>query len=224
MKLRKFLAVAAGGFLLVYLLFLVGSEIPRQWGDRSQGRSQAAQSSCEYKVCAARFGIHTNIIVPVANRDFNWQDYLTLPLTKEQYLGFGWGERDWYLNAPPDNSLSYYLRGSKSLLLPNAAALRVQRHDRFPSQYEIRCVGVERSDYLALMEYIQRSFQRTAEQPILIEEDPQAGKAFYEATGRYSLLHNSNHWTAGGLHTAGINTPLWAGFSEAVMQKIEPDC
>jgi len=207
--------------LLIYVLFLIGSAIPRSWTSRSEIH---AQSGCQYKVCAARFGIHTNIIVPVANNAYNWQNYLTLPLSQEQYLGFGWGERDWYLNPPPNNSPSYFLRGARSLLLPNAAALRVQRHDRFPDQYEIRCVGVDRSHYLALMDYIQRSFQRTTGKPMQISEDPQAGKAFYEATGRYSFLHNSNHWTAEGLQAANIRTPLWAGFSESVMRQIKPTC
>lgn len=229
MKLRNFLALAAGGTLSVYLLLQIGSVVLRQWSSvqtDSQANSQAnSQAGCQYKVCAARFGIHTNIIIPVANSAYDWQDYLTLPLTREQYLGFGWGERDWYLNPPPDNSLDYYLRGVRSLLLPNPAALRVQRHDRFPSQYEIRCVGVERSDYLALMDYLQRSFQRDAAgNPVQISEDAAAGKAFYEATGQYSFLHNSNHWTADGLRAAGMNTPLWAGFSEAIMRQIEPNC
>lgn len=233
MTLRKFLALVAGGFLFVYLLFLAGSTIPRQWTQQWNYHSQEnspvnsqinSRSSCQYKVCAARFGIHTNIIIPVSNGAYNWQNDLTLPLTQEQYLGFGWGERDWYLNPPPDNSLDYYLKGSRSLLLPNAAALRVQRHDRFPSHFEIRCGGVDRSHYLALIEYIQRSFQRSAGRRIQIRADPQAGTAFYEATGRYSFLHNSNHWTAEGLRTAKINTPLWAGFSQAVMRQIKPTC
>lgn len=227
MQLQKFLAFAVGGGLSVYLLLQLGagipsSVIPGQGSDRSQTGSSA---SCQYKVCAARFGIHTNIVVPVANSAYRWQEYLTLPLTDEQYLGFGWGERDWYLNPPPDHSLSYYLRGVRSLLLLNRAALRVQRHDQFPSQYEIRCAGVERSEYLALMDYIQRSFQRTAAgKPIQVREDLDAGTAFYQATGRYFFLHNSNHWTADGLSKAGIDMPLWAGFSEAVMRQIQPDC
>lgn len=220
MKVRTGLVLAAGSLLSVYLLLQAGSVIPRHWG-RSQMNSR---SGCQYKVCAARFGIHTNIIVPVSNEAYRWQDHLTLPLAPGQYLGFGWGERDWYLNPPPDHSLSYYLRGVRSLLLLNSAALRVQRHDRFPDQYEIHCVGVERSDYLALTAYLQQSFQRTDGKPILIREDSQAGTAFYEATGRYSFLHNSNHWTAAGLQTAKINTPLWAGFSEAIMRQIRPTC
>jgi len=125
---------------------------------------------------------------------------------------------------PPTQLEEIVSRGFRALFSPNDAALRVQAHDRLPNHDEVECVGVERSYYLALMQFIKRSFQRTEQGDLIQLTDPATGTAFYEAIGRYSILRNSNHWTAEGLEVAEINTPLWAGFSPAIMQHIQATC
>lgn len=202
--------------LVIPTLLTIGSLLPRHW------QSQA-QASCHYKVCVTRTDIHTNLVVPVQTEALNWRNYLPEPLTRSEYVGFGWGERNWYMN-PPTRLEEIVPRGFRALFFPNDAALRVQAHDRLPDHDEVKCVGVDRSRYLALMQFIKQSFQRTEQGNLIQLTDPATGTAFYEATGRYSIVRNSNHWTADGLEIASINTPLWAGFSSAVMQHVQATC
>ncbi|KAM3106971.1 DUF2459 domain-containing protein [Phormidesmis sp. 146-33] len=216
MKLKRCLTIAVSLLLPIPILLTIGSLIPRTWGSQ-------VRLGCQYKVCVTRTDIHTNLIIPVQTDAFNWRTYLPEPLTRSQYIGFGWGERNWYMN-PPTRLEDIIPRGFRALFFPNLAALRVQAHDRLPNHDEVKCVGVERSHYLALMQFVKQSFQRTEQGKLIQLSDPASGTAFYEATGRYSIVRNSNHWTAEGLKTADINTPLWAGFSPAVMYHLKTTC
>ncbi|KAM3091620.1 DUF2459 domain-containing protein [Phormidesmis sp. 146-12] len=153
MKLKRCLTIAVSLLLPIPILLTIGSLIPRTWGSQ-------VRLGCQYKVCVTRTDIHTNLIIPVQTDAFNWRTYLPEPLTRSQYIGFGWGERNWYMN-PPTRLEDIIPRGFRALFFPNLAALRVQAHDRLPNHDEVKCVGVERSHYLALMQFVKQSFQRT---------------------------------------------------------------
>lgn len=217
MKIRKYLVRIFGGILSLGVVLAIGYFTPTKRGDH-------ATVDCQHKVCVARFNIHTNIIVPVQNDVFDWRNHLTLNLTAQQYLGFGLGERTWYMN-PPTRLEDILRQGTRALFFSNPSILRVQKHDRFPKHYDIECVGVEKSEYLALMQFIKSSFQRSEQgEKIQVIYHPNSGTAFYEATGTYSIVRNSNHWTAEGLSIANVNTPLWAGLSTAIMHHLEGTC
>ncbi|WP_160295988.1 DUF2459 domain-containing protein [Aliterella atlantica] len=216
MQLKKWLIVTLSIMLPMPMLFAIGSLLPRTWRTH-------AQVGCQYKVCVTQTDIHTNLVVPVQNDAFNWQNYLPKPVTRSQYIGFGWGERNWYMN-PPARLEDIVPRGFRALFLPNPAALRVQALDRLSDRDEVKCIPVERSRYLALMQFIKQSFQRTEQGFLVPLTDSTSGTIFYEATGRYSLVRNSNHWTAEGLKIANVNTPLWAGLSWAIMHHVEASC
>lgn len=217
MKIRKYLVIILGSICSLGAVLASGYFTPTKWGDR-------ATTDCQYKVCIARFDIHTNIIVPAKSDVFDWRNYLALNLTEQQYLGFGLGESTWYM-SPPTRLEDILRKGIRALFFPNSSVLRVQRHERFPEHYEIECVGVEKSEYLALMQFIKSSFQHSEQgQKIRFIYYPHSGTAFYEATGSYSIVRNSNHWTAEGLSIANLNTPLWAGLSTAIMHHLKANC
>lgn len=215
-QLKKCWLITLSIMLPIPMLLTIGSLLPRTWRTH-------AQLPCQHKVCVTRTDIHTNLVVPVQNDAFNWQNYLPEPLTRSQYIGFGWGERNWYMN-PPTRLEDIVPRGFRALFFLNPAALRVQAHDRLPNHDEVKCVGVGRAHYLALMQFIKQSFQRTEQGKLIQLTNPATGTAFYEATGQYSIVRNSNHWTAEGLEIADVNTPLWAGLSTAIVHHVEATC
>jgi uncharacterized protein (TIGR02117 family) len=221
MRINRGLAVVLGSIWSVATVLTIGYFTPVRSSDRAT--VDHASMGCQYKVCAARFGIHTGLIVPVQNDVFDWQDHLSLNLTHQQYLGFGFGERNWYIN-PPTELGDVLRKGSRALLLPSSPVLSVQKHDRFPNYFEIECVGVKKADYLALMQFIKNSFHRTQGEAIQVAYRPDQKIAYYEATGHYSIVRNSNHWTAAGLSAAHINTPLWAGLSTSIMHHLKGTC
>jgi uncharacterized protein (TIGR02117 family) len=202
--------------LLIMLLPVMGLFIPRKWYDEPQ-------ASCEYKVCVAKFGYHSKLLVPVRNAIFNWRDYFSFD-SNYRYLGFGWGERAWYINPPTQLDRKLF-DGIRALLFPNPSVMRVQRYYSLPQHEEIECMGVSRANYLNLVEFIQASFQKDASgKTVLVADRPAWNATFYEANGTYWLLNNSNHWTAQGLKSAGLNTPLWPGHSAAIMGVLKDHC
>jgi uncharacterized protein (TIGR02117 family) len=211
-----------GVFLLLLAFPFLGFIIPRKG-------SYAPKESCDYKVCVVRFGYHSQILLPVQTRIFDWRDYLNLDHSTNTtpnygYLGFGWGERNWYINPPRElgQQISY---GSRALFLPNSSILRVEKYPDLPQDYETKCVGISSENYLELVEFIQNSFQRNRQgKKLKIAKDLHGQSNFYRAKGTYSLLNNSNHWTARGLQSCGLNTPLWAGHSIAIMWHLPNTC
>lgn len=215
-QFKRWISISLASLISTSVLLAAGSFIPRRWQHRSQ-------ASCQYQVCIVQFDIHTNILVPVYSDSFDWRTYLPLPLNQQQYLGFGWGDRNWYMNPPTELS-DALPRGIRAMLFSDASVLGIQAYDRLPAG-DIKCVGVTRSNYLNLMEFLNSTMRRNEQGEVIqLSNHPPTQTNYFEAIGHYSVLHNSNHWTAEGLDTAQINTPLWAGFSFAVMRQVQATC
>jgi uncharacterized protein (TIGR02117 family) len=219
--LIKLLIKLLGVVLLIAVALGVGYFTPRQWG------ASPAAASCEYKICVVKIEIHTDLILPIQNEGYDWRTVLGISNPKTQYVGFGWGEKNWYQD-PPTQLLETLVKGSRALLLPNPAILRVQEYDRLPTDRPLHCMGISRDEYLALVQYIQNSFARSQGERVLIAAHPadhtSGAFKFYAATGTYSLFHTSNDWTADGLRRANVNTPLWAGLASSIMRLLKSTC
>jgi uncharacterized protein (TIGR02117 family) len=208
--------------LFIFVTLLLSLFIPRKWID-------SRQENCELQVCVAKYGIHTKLIVEIENQIFNWQKYLPLENPDRtnldyRYLSFGRGAENWYIN-PPSKLNDQIIQGLQALFLPNSAVIGVQKHKSFPDADEIKCTGVSSSDYLKLMNYIKNSFQKNEQgEMILVTNNFRDRASFYAAKGTYSLLNNSNSWTAQGLRVANLNTPLISGISEAIMLYSDANC
>ncbi len=217
MNIRKYCCYLSATVISISILLLLGYFTPRKWSNYSQ-------KSCSFKICVSDNGMHSNIIVPVNNKVFDWQKYLSLNDNnlEYRYFSFGWGEQNYYTN-PPTKELKIP-KGFQALFFPNRSVIRVQRHQILP-QVELECVGVSQSDYLELIEFINSSFKLSDRgEKILVAYNPHSTASFYEAKGTYSILKNSNSWTAEGLRTANVNTPLWAGLSSAIMFHLKGHC
>jgi uncharacterized protein (TIGR02117 family) len=207
---------------LVALAVTAGSLVIPRKGSGNAG------ADCEYCVCAVQFGYHSALILPVETDLFSWRGYLNHAKADSgktrliRYLGFGWGERHWYVNPPTTHKT---LESLRALFLPNRAVIKVERYAEFPHDQLTACIGVTPLHYLQLVEFIQQTFQRDVHnQPIYIAEDQTYAASFYEATGTYSLFNNCNHWTAYGLRLAGVDTPLWSAHAAAIMRILRPTC
>ena len=218
MRIRKYFCYISITIIFIFTLLLLGYFTPRKSGNYSR-------KSCSLKICVFQTGMHSNIIVFVKNKVFDWQKYFYLNNNnlEYRYLGFGWGERNYYTN-PPTKELKIP-KGFQALFFPNRSVIRVQRHQILPQQVELECVGVSQSDYLELIEFINSSFKLSDRgEKILVAYNPRSTARFYEAKGTYSILKNSNSWTATGLRTANVNTPLWAGLASAIMFHLKGHC
>ncbi|WP_026732652.1 TIGR02117 family protein [Fischerella sp. PCC 9605] len=214
-----FLGVVLFGFALL----AISAFVPRKWMSYSK-------DNCELKICISNTGIHSNIIVPTKNNVFDWHNYIYInevgiDTTQDyNYLSFGWGDRDFYMSTPSlaDLKLSTTL---KALFLPTPSVMHVKGYQRILDNLEVKCVRVNKDDYLQLMEYIQTSFKVDAKgKKIRLGNGHTSNAGFYGAVGSYSILKNCNSWTAVGLRKADVNTPLWDGLSSAIMLHLKDSC
>ncbi|NEQ38175.1 MAG: DUF2459 domain-containing protein [Okeania sp. SIO3I5] len=174
-------------------------------------------------------GIHTDILVPVKTKIWDWEQHLNLklianPSVSINYLAFGLGDRAYFLETYTGTSLQITTT-FKALFLPTPSTIRILAYQNIPQQYQIKCVIITKSNYQRLMEFINDSFQFDAQgNRRSLTIDPNYRVGFYAAKGSYSILRACNDWTAEALRLAGVKTPLWSGLSGAIMYHVNSGC
>jgi uncharacterized protein (TIGR02117 family) len=220
---RTFARVSVSIVVLCLALLAIGALIPRKW-------SSYSKTGCELKVCVANTLIHTNILLPTKNDVFDWHQYLAIEkvgidAAKDyNYLSFGWGDRDFYMSTPTlaDVKLSTTFR---ALFVPTPSVMYIQGYQKIPQNLEVKCVQVNKNDYLQLVKYIQAGFEvDKSGRKIRIGNGHTTNAGFYAAMGSYSILRNCNSWAAEALRKADINTPFWDGLSSAIVWHLRSGC
>jgi uncharacterized protein (TIGR02117 family) len=208
------------GFLAVAIM---GTSIPTKW-------SYSEQSDCSVTIYVSNVNnFHTEIMVPVTDRVFDWRQHLDLQQLGRsaehyEYLSFGWGDKQFFMNAAfdpasifdvlfiPGSSVMHVWGRSQPKLLPN-------------SDLEIRRVNLSADRYLQLAQFINNSFDRSTNNKInYLRQGLYPDSGFYDAKDSYSILRTCNVWTAEALRIADVNTPIWAALAPAVMKQIYCDC
>jgi uncharacterized protein (TIGR02117 family) len=209
--------------LLLGTFFTIGYLTPRKWGN-------FAPADCTISIYVHNQGIHTEIIVPVKNEYFNWNQFL--PLTEigrdansdYKYLGFGWGDRAFMLATPTSATIDPIIT-FKALFLPTPSTMQVQGYEVFPRDRTTKCVKISGANYLNMAKFIKNSFQLDAAgNKIKISYGYHNHDSFYEAKGSYSILRSCNDWTAEALREADVNTPVWSTLSSAIMLHLNSGC
>ena len=196
------------------LAALIGSHVPRnnQWQELRDGIT----------IYVVTNGYHSGIIVPVSAGGEDLSLLIRPTDLPDQrlagnYLLFGWGDRDFYLNTPTlaDVKASTAL----SALIGSGQVLVHVDHLQSPADIvDPRAVRLTPAAYRKLLNFIRAS--------IIVSADghaaPIAGygesDVFYEARGRYHLFNTCNNWTSDALAAAGVRTAAWSPFSGGVMR------
>ncbi|MEG3974117.1 DUF2459 domain-containing protein [Microcoleus sp. herbarium8] len=213
-----------GIFLLCFTACLtIGYLTPTKWGDYSQ-------TDCTVSVQIYNGGIHTEIIVPVKNQYFDWNQFLPLTeigrdaISDYKYLSFGWGDRAFMLENPSSESINL-ITGLKALIFPTPSTVQVQGYLVLPKNIETKCVSISGSNYLRMVDYLKNTFQLEAKgNKIKIGYGYGNNGSFYEARDSYSILRTCNDWTAEGLQKAEVNTPLWSTLPSSIMFHLNSGC
>jgi uncharacterized protein (TIGR02117 family) len=219
-----------GASLVTIVLTLgVAALTPRRW-------SRSIPEPCAVTIYLSGDWLHTNIIVPVKTEQFDWQQILTLTEIGHggknsghnyQYLAFGLGDRDFYLNTPrwADFRLSTLL---KSLLISTETVMHIQGLQQIPRDtagYRYKAIYLDQQSYRELSQFILNSLKSEATGRVeKIRKSHRNFGSFYAANGSYSLLRTCNDWSAQGLQAARINTPLWSGLAPGVIKQATTRC
>ena len=201
----------------------IGYLTPRKWGNYSQ-------ADCTISLYISNQGIHTEIIVPVKNEYFDWNQFL--PLTEigreatsdYKYVSFGWGDRAFMLETST-SAIINPVTAFKALFLPTPSTVHVESYRVLPRNLETKCVKISGANYLRLVNFIKNSFLLDAAgNKIKISYGYDNSDSIYEAKGNYSILRTCNDWTAEALQKADANTPLWSTLSSAIMFHLNSGC
>jgi uncharacterized protein (TIGR02117 family) len=211
------------GILLIISLFLISAFIPRKWGDYSN-------KACNYQICVANTGFHANILVPTENDVYNWRNYLSIDqigvdaVNDYKYLSFGWGDKDFYMTISSISDFDFYTI-FKAAFLPTSSVMYVQGYQSLPQNTEIKCIYIDKANYLRLNKFIEASFKLDRNnKKIRIGDGYTSTGGFYAAKGNYSILRTCNAWAGDALRKADINTPVWDSLSFAIMLHLKSGC
>lgn len=223
---NRIFRLVLSAILSIITCLIIGYFTPSNWWNNSCDMTFLGKGISIY---IYNTGIHTDILVPVRTKIWDWQQHFNLklianPSVSINYLAFGLGDRAYFLETYTGTSLPI-LTIMKALFLPTPSAMRVLAYQNIPQQYEIKCVIITQSNYRRLMEFINHSFQLNAQgNQINLIVDPNYGGGFYAAKGSYSILRACNNWTAEALKLSGVNTPLWSGLSSSIMYHVNSGC
>jgi uncharacterized protein (TIGR02117 family) len=219
-KFRRFLTRVGLGFLVVAI---IGAFTPTKW-------FYARQADCEFSIYISNVNnFHTEIMVPVTNRVFDWRQHLDLQqlgrsVDRSEYLSLGWGDKQFFMNTAFDPVTIFDV-----LFIPGPSVMHVwgrsQPKLQSDSDIQIRKVNLSASQYLKLAQFINNSFDRSASnKATYLRQGLYPDSGFYDAKGSYSAMRTCNAWTAEALRTADVNTPVWAALAPAVMKQIDCNC
>jgi len=184
-----------------------------------QRNSNYKQAKTGTEVFVSTNGVHTNIVLPHKNNQFDWNQYLKIS-NEYKYLAFGWGDREFYMNTPTWSDLKF-TTAFKAAFLPTKTIMQVYGYQKAPKENEntVRLI-LNEEQFIKLSKYVLQSFQEDKKNQI-IEIRPNKNYyfrvKFYPAKGTYSIFKTCNNWTNRGLKQAGIKNALWAPFDKSVM-------
>lgn len=205
--------------LLYLLAALIGGLIPANpgWQQPAHGITIFVQSN----------GVHSWIAVPTITRDMDWRplvpaSHIRDPRYAGDYVAFGYGNRDFYLNTPAWSDLTV-TRALRAVLGSGPSLVHVY-HERKPiPASDQKPIVLTADQYRRLIAYIAGSFDRDrAGRTIpLIGRGYGESDVFYEGRGAYNGFYTCNQWTGSALRAAGVRVGLWTPFSESIMARFE---
>ncbi len=216
MTLRRFgrlvalmLFVPLGVFLLTAGL-LGHVAVNRNWREPADGITIYVQSN----------GVHTGVVLPAVGGGIDWRarvraSDLPDPRGVGQWLAFGWGDRDFYLNTPRWQDMHAATIAS-ALVGSGRTLVHVDHLDAFAPDAYWRPLRLRPAEYARLAAFVAATF---ADRPEVIRGYT-ARDVFYTARGHYSALRTCNVWTGDALRSAGVRVGAWTVFEGDVMRWI----
>jgi uncharacterized protein (TIGR02117 family) len=205
--------------VLYFAAALVGALIPAnsEWREPKDG----------VRIFLRTNGVHTWIMVPTVRPEMDWRPWVPAahiadPRYAGNYLAFGYGNRDFYLNTPtwwdlrPRTALAAAFGGGPALVHAE------YEHDPRRDEWH-RPLTISSEEYRRLAAFIRASFVRDADgrtRPVLGRGYGRAD-IFYEAGGRYDMFRTCNEWTGEALRSAGIRTGIWTPLERSIMWRLE---
>ena len=169
-------------------------------------------------------GVHTDIVVPTRTERFDWSAVVPSNDTSSKvlgdYLAFGWGSQDFYLNVPEWKDLTIGI-ALKAISGTGGTALHTTYVREPILNTDCRRLSLSSDQYDALVKYILASGVRNAQGAFVRIDHSGYGQsdAFYEGVGHYSPFFTCNTWANSALKSCGQKSCLWTALQQPIFWK-----
>lgn len=167
-------------------------------------------------------GVHTDVVVPLANTYVNWPHELGLNdsvLTDSVYthLAIGWGDKGFFLETKDWGDLKLSVALKAAFHLGSSAMHLVQRPEPDTSDKQTIRLSLSPKQYKALIAFVKSSFSKSNGnyQPILTHNYGNRNY-FFEAKRSYGLTYTCNSWTNSALKSCGQRACVWTAFKDGI--------
>ncbi len=141
--------------------------------------------------------------------------------TTYQYLGIGWGDKEFYMNTPTWSQLKLSV-AFKAVFGLGEAVMHTTYYKEMAENEDCRRIVISDEQYSQLIRYVTDGFKKdTNGHFINIPTNMTYGysDAFYEANGHYNLFFTCNTWVNNALKVSGQKCCLWAVFDTEIFLK-----
>ena len=148
---------------------------------------------------------HSMIVVKRADLDESAAETLRY-FESYPYLEIGWGDQAYFRSAEPTSGTTLAAACWPTPSVLHVAGLSTDPETHYTGlDVEIYSVMLSGPGYKAMMQRIVDEFRRDEQgRPIDLQRGWYADSRFYQATSRYTIAYNCNHWTAETLRAAGL--------------------
>lgn len=206
-KLSKGLLILVGIVGIYFLAALILSYIPV-----SEGKDNSPK---DHTIYLHTNGVHLDLIIP---RDLLSAELLEglNPTPRDTYFSFGWGDRDFYLNTPNWDDLTFSTAFS-AMFLPSSTLMHVSRYRGKP--LDAVQIKLSKGQMKVLNQGLIQSFalDEQGNKIILSGKGYANYDDFFKAHGSYSCCNTCNTWINDLLKSSGVKACAWTPFDFGLM-------
>ncbi len=164
-------------------------------------------------------GVHLDIVIPKENIDSIILSGLKLN-GNENYLSFGWGDENFYINTPTWGDLTFN-NAFSAMFLKSTTLMHVTRYKEKRSDWIV--IKINESELKNLNTYIQNTFKTNVNgMKIILENQGYSSMdEFYKSKGSYSCFNTCNSWVNKGFKESGLKSCYWTPFDFGLIKKYE---
>lgn len=164
-------------------------------------------------------GIHLDIVIP--------KKYIDVALLEgiktteaENYLSFGWGEENFYLNTPTWNDLTF-ATAFKALFLNSSTLIHITRYRQKQTAWV--AIKINETALQQLNVYLLNFFKvdESGNKILLENKGYTTIDDFYKAKGNYTCFNTCNSWVNTGFKQSGLKACYWTPFDFGLLGKYE---
>lgn len=164
-------------------------------------------------------GVHLDIVIPKESLD----SLLVSGIKRKRsdnYLSFGWGDENFYINTPTWGDLTFN-NAFSAMFLKSTTLMHVTQHNK--KQLNWVEIKINESELQKLTAYLLNTFE-TDENGVKIRLENRGYTSmdnFYKSKGSYSCFKTCNSWVNIGFKASGLKSCLWTPFDFGLLNKYE---